>query len=218
MKKEIIPKVIILDLDGVIIDSAPTVLKLLNQIRKERRMKSISLEKIMPYISYGGRQLVSYALNLSNDIEINDLLLRFRYSYMNTKTSKKILYPDVSEFLDKAKKNGIKLCICTNKPRNLTDKILKETNLNIYFDFIIAGGDVPFKKPNPENIYICLRRFGVTKEEIIYIGDSSIDENMATRAQVPFYFYSSGYNDGVNVKRAFFIFNKYKQLILHLKI
>lgn len=211
-------KVIILDFDGVIIDSSLTVWNLLNQIRKERNMKPISLKSIVPFISYGGRNLVSHALDLSENNEIDEYVKRFRNLYMNTKTNSDILYPNVLDFLERAKKNKIKLCLCTNKPRVLTEKIINEINLTSYFDFIIAGGDLRHKKPHPENINVCLQYFGVAKDEVKYIGDSKVDEDMTTQAQVPFYFFTSGYNDGVDKGRAKFVFNNFSQLISFLKI
>jgi len=212
------PKVIIFDFDGVIIDSAPTVSKLLNQIRKERNMKPISIKKIIPFISCGGRQLVSQALGLSEKNKIDESIVRFRNLYLNTKTYRSDLYPNILDFLDRAKKSAIKLCICTNKPRILTEKIIKEINLTPYFDFISAGGDLPHKKPHPENLNACLKYFNVSKDEVIYIGDSKIDEDMTSQVQVHFYFFASGYNDGVDRRRAAFIFNDFSQLISYLKI
>ena len=56
------------------------------------------------------------------------------------------------------------MAICTNKPRKLAEKVLSETGLNLFFEFMNAGGDLQTKKPGKENAQVCMDYFGAVAQ------------------------------------------------------
>ena len=211
------PKGIIFDLDGTLIDSGPAVCKILNEMRQSRSLPEIPCDSIKSVISVGGEEMISRALNIPQ-YQATEALAYFRHTYLHTPVAQSSIYPMVTLMLNIMKKSGKKLCISTNKPRNLAEKILKELNLAQHFDFINAGGDLPNKKPHPSNIYVCLNTLQLKPDEMVLVGDSRVDQQTALNAGIPFYFFSNGYDDGVDRAKAVFCFRHYSELITHLDI
>ncbi len=211
MKVEL-PKAIIFDHDGTLVDSAPTVCAILNRMRHDLGKIPIDFEAIRSEISRGGSDLIARALEIPYE-ESEEAVKRFRSIYLETPTKNDILYPFVRETLESLKKSGIKLCISTNKPRNLVTKILTDLKLLHYFDYMNAGGDLARKKPDPENIFVCLKFLSMEPREVCLVGDSVVDQKTAENSGVPFYFFTSGYDDGVERKKAILCFENYQELM-----
>jgi phosphoglycolate phosphatase len=187
---------IVYDLDGTLIDSATTVIALLNDLRAERTLLPLTTEDFTPWLSIGGKTMVAAALDIPVD-EAQDYLDIFRARYHALPTNPATLYPDVHETLSLLKSRGIRLGLCTNKPRQLTDKILAETGLDIYFEAVCAGLDLPTCKPHPDNLHACIDGFDSLPNETLVVGDSCVDQAIAKACGTGFVFFSSGYDDGV---------------------
>ena len=196
------------DLDGTLIDSAELVLHILNLQRANMQKELLDKKKLIPWISLGGEDLISNALDVSKK-DCKRYLNEFREIYLNLKTPESLLFPGVVRFLDILVRNNIIITLCTNKPRRLVQNSLRDTSLKKYFDFFVAGDDLNSKKPDIQNLLKCMNYYGVSKEKTLFIGDSKIDQQLANKCEVDFWFFSSGYNDGVDLSLANFTFDSY---------
>lgn len=210
-------ELVIYDLDGTLVDSAEVVYQILNEIRFELNQEPLVRGNLVHWISLGGEELIKHALDIP-DADIGLYLNKFRERYYDMPTPDNIVYPVVIDCLESLKSSGIKLAICTNKPRKLAEKVLKETGLLVFFDFVNAGGDLPTKKPSSDNINVCLNYFNTKSNQAILIGDSTVDQQLAANACVQFGFYAPGYNDGVNEENAHIVLNRHIDLLDYLKI
>ena len=190
-------RLVIYDLDGTLVDSAEVVRKILNELRTELSLDHLSKEAILPWISLGGEDLISNALNIPAT-DVTKYLQEFRARYFDLPTPVDSIYDGVYECLDFFEQERIITTICTNKPRRLAEKVLNETGLSRYFEFFNAGGDLSTKKPHQNNLISCLDYYGVKACETILVGDSTVDQQLASNAAVKFAFYPHGYDDGVN--------------------
>ena len=189
-------KLIVYDLDGTLLDTGIVVLDLINSLREELNKPKLSQKEILPWLGIGGQKMIENALNLDAKNAIN-YLDKFRKSYLNTLTPKDCIYPEVEKTLEILTQKKYYLSICTNKPRKLAEKVLKDTNLNVFFNHMCAGDDLKTQKPNRANLDNCLEYFSVRENEAIYVGDSTVDQQLANACMVNFLHYSPGYDDGV---------------------
>jgi len=199
---------VIFDLDGTLIDSAELVLSILNLQRVNMHKELLEKKKIIPWISMGGEDLISNALDVSKK-DCKRYLNEFREIYLNLKTPESLIFPGVVRFLDILVRNNIIISLCTNKPRKLVQNSLEDTSLKKYFNFFVAGDDLNTKKPDMQNLLKCMNYYGISKEKTLFIGDSKIDGQLANKCDVEFWLYSSGYNDGVDPNLVNFSFDSY---------
>jgi HAD superfamily hydrolase (TIGR01549 family) len=93
------------------------------------------------------------------------------------------LEPQLVPLLEKLRPQ-VKTAIATNRTDTM-EKLLAEFNLNSYFDLVITSSDVRHPKPHPEALLTILNHFGLTTGQVIYIGDSQVDELAARAAEIP---------------------------------
>ena len=79
----------------------------------------------------------------------------------------------------------IKTAIATNRTDTM-DRLLAEFKLKEYFDLVVTSVDIPRPKPHPDMLLKVLSHFGITSTQAIYVGDSQVDAEAASAAEVPF--------------------------------
>jgi phosphoglycolate phosphatase len=207
---------LVFDLDGTLIDSAPTVSCILNEMRCARDLPPLPLQQYKSLSSEGGSVLIESALEVSpRDAE--KLVQRFRQYYLDVTTPIDCVYPDVFNLLDYLVANGFRLAICSNKPEKLCLKVLEDTGLRKYFDAVIGGDTLVEKKPNPTPLLKATSLIGKKARDILFVGDSSIDQQTASAAAVRFAFHSSGYGPTVDSNLCEIKFCTYSQFFQSLR-
>ena len=74
--------------------------------------------------------------------------------------------------------------LATNRTTT-THAVLNYHRLADQFDLVISAQDVTRPKPHPESFWRILEHFGLSPGEVIFIGDSEVDEAFARNAGVP---------------------------------
>jgi len=191
-------KLVVYDLDGTLVDSAPATIALLNQLRNELGLSTLPHYTFTPWLSLGGVKIMTNSLELDSEEKAKEYLEEFRRRLATFPSSTMPLYSNVKESLKLLSENNVKIGICTNKANRLVHKIIKELEIDQYFDVVIAGDDLPISKPNPLHLLTCLERLNISVNDAIFVGDSIVDQRTAISANIVFAFYQKGYNDGVD--------------------
>lgn len=206
------PKHIIFDLDGTLVDSASVIASVLNEMRADRGLPGLEANGISKWVSLGANSLIGNSLHIeeSNSIAVADALAEFRSRYASMPTPMESVYDGVLDLLVALTKADIRLSLCTNKPRPLSEKVLTETGLGVFFPFVCAGGDLPHPKPDPANALACMGHYGTSATDTWLVGDSTIDQQCALNAGARFIFHSRGYDDGVDTQHCLISFDDYR--------
>lgn len=192
-KKEII----VFDLDGTLINSAPDLCYALNQTLSEINIPEITLQEVMGYLGDGALELIKRGITKYSNINNFDtelLRLRFLEIYDNCLLNKTDFYPNVLQSLKDLKKMDFTLAICTNKPELLAKRIINGLNGSSFFDIITGGDTYEFRKPDPRHLINTILETGKKVEAAIMIGDSDNDINCAKKANIPSIAVNFGYS------------------------
>ncbi len=194
-------KVIIFDLDGTLIDSAPDLALAINHMLKVLNRATFSEDIIRSWVGNGAEVLVKRALSSSFNIDKNldvdlykDALGIFLDFYSQNLTVFTSTYPKVIPTLKTLKDAGYVLVIVTNKPYDFIEPILESLGLVSLFDFYLGGDSLKKKKPDPlPLIYVC-QKLDVKVDECVMVGDSKNDILAAKSAKMQSIGLSYGYN------------------------
>ncbi|QFU08603.1 Phosphoglycolate phosphatase, chromosomal [Rhodobacteraceae bacterium THAF1] len=183
---------IVFDLDGTLIDSAPDIRAAANAALDGTGAEPLSLAETVSFIGHGAPHFVERMRSARGIAETDcpDLLGRFQEEYVRAKSLSR-LFPDVTEVLDQLADQGHALGLCTNKPAAPTGAVLMQFGLTDRFKTVVAGDDLPQRKPDPAPLHAVLTALG--DGPALYVGDSEVDAETADRAGVPFLLFTKGY-------------------------
>ncbi|MFW9878185.1 MAG: TIGR02253 family HAD-type hydrolase [Candidatus Thorarchaeota archaeon] len=114
---------------------------------------------------------------IGGNIEYISYNTRYKYiaaavmAYHEEKVNSIRLYDDVKECLMRLRNLSIKTAIITDGiPIKQYEKILR-LKIDDLIDSIVISDEIGIRKPNPELFYYWLKKFAITGQETIYIGD-----------------------------------------------
>ena len=97
--------------------------------------------------------------------------------------------PDLIHVLE-TYKGRLKIAVATNRTDTM-NKVLTVHGIEHYFDLVVTALDVSRPKPHPEPLLRVLEYFGAAPNEMLYVGDSTLDDQAAKAANVPLVAYDN---------------------------
>ena len=191
-------ELLIFDLDGTLVDSAPDLRIAVNRVLAVQGGDPLDLAQIRRMVGDGAAQLLARAFAARNltAADPDAALRQFFAAYAADPTANTVLYADVSETLAALQRRGIPMAVCTNKPEAPARIVLERLGIATYFREVVGGDTHPFRKPDPRMLEGLLRSFGVPAGRALMVGDSEVDAATAQAARVPFALMTYGYRRG----------------------
>ena len=188
---------LIFDLDGTLVDSAPdllaTLARTLAAFGFETGPAGISIEMI----GRGSRSMIEQALSAQGHSAPADLLgdmhSAFLDDYGDHICDASRIYPGVEACLDRFAAAGWRFAVCTNKLEALSRSLLSALKIEDRFAAICGADSVAACKPHPGHILETAHRSGGELEKTIMVGDSASDIGAARAASVPVIGVTFGY-------------------------
>ena len=192
------PELILFDLDGTLIDSLGDLRTALNVLLGELGRPSLAVADVRPMIGDGVAKLVERALvaRPGDDIALSAAVARFLEIYEAAPATLTRPYPGAADTLARLVEAGIRLAVCTNKPERVTLLVLRTLGLDRYFDRIVGGDSLPWRKPDRRLVASILDGFGIGGKDALFVGDSEVDAATAEAAGVRFVLMTNGYRRG----------------------
>ncbi|HAY41129.1 MAG TPA: phosphoglycolate phosphatase [Gammaproteobacteria bacterium] len=204
VSKKFNPKLIMIDVDGTMVDSVPDLAYCVDQTMILMGRDVWGEEKVRHWVGNGVPKLVERSISGTLEGKVNrkdfekayDIFLEL---YAQNTSVRSCLYDGVMEGLSYIKDQGYLLGCVTNKAEQFTLPILKDLGIIDNFKIVISGDTLEKKKPDPLPLIYAANFFGVRPEESIMLGDSISDVTASRAAGYNVICMSYGYNHGNNI-------------------
>lgn len=181
---------IVFDLDGTLIDSAPDIAAAVNRYLVDNGWPEQDTAFVEKFIGFGSRKLlVDLFIAVGHPVDqasVDRALLAYLDNYRAKPADRTRVFPQVREDIAMLRGVGFRLGICTNKPHEMTGRVLEALGLAEFFEVVLGADAVPASKPDPEHLLEVGRRMGLSVDEYVYVGDTAVDQRTAAGAGVTF--------------------------------
>ncbi len=200
------PKMVLIDVDGTLVDSVPDLTFCVDEMMKQVAMPVRGEAAVRQWVGNGVQRLVERALTNDLDGHPDTALFErampiFMDLYAENTSKRSRLYDGVLEGLDFLQScQGLKIGCVTNKAAQFTLPLLKDLGIFDRFEIVISGDTLPEKKPHPMPLLHAAETLGVKPEDAMMIGDSKSDVKAARAAGFNIICMTYGYNHGEDIR------------------
>ena len=185
---------VLCDLDGTLVDSAPDLCASLNRIRRSENLAPLPYNVLREYAGSGARGLLKIGFDITDqDPRFPELKERFLSDYQNHCAEKVCCFDGIEQTLEEIEQAGWQWGVVTNKFSNFTIPIMKKLGLYDRACVIISGDETGKLKPHPDNMLVALNKMRALPQETPYVGDDIRDSKVAQTLGMPFAAATWGY-------------------------
>ncbi|MGE0226006.1 MAG: phosphoglycolate phosphatase [Acetobacteraceae bacterium] len=196
------PRVLLLDLDGTLVDTVPDLAAALNRMLAVRDLPPLSHAETTPMVGDGVARLVERAFAARGRVPDAKALSEFAADYAAHASVESRLYPAVPETLRAMSAEGWRMAVCTNKPEGAARSLLEALGLMPFMTAVGGGDSFPVRKPDPAHMLATLEAAGGRADRAVMIGDHANDVTAAKGAGLPCIFAAWGYGPPVMAEGA----------------
>ena len=193
-------RVLIFDKDGTLTDTStlwfePTILVLDELVnRNEMNLTNAEHDELFNRLGITETNIIENSVIASGsvrdmlevlnqfrtiDIEENyNFVVQYFADYILSHPEKIQTLGNVERALWNLRETGYIIALVTNDSRLPAEAVLKVAGIGELFDFVGTTDEFP-SKPATDSLYAIQSKFGVFFDEMIYIGDSTVDEEFA---------------------------------------
>ena len=190
---------VIFDLDGTLIDTAPDLMASLNHVMALNGLAPVAFADMSWLVGQGAKVMIERAWehhgHPSSPEQLETAFEAFLVHYAAEMPGKSLPYPGLMAALDRLEAAGMTLAVCTNKTEALALRLLDSLNLTSRFAAVTGGDTFKVRKPHGDHILGTIERARGSKQKSVMIGDSVNDILAAQNAGVTSIAVPFGYSD-----------------------
>lgn len=181
-------KVLALDCDGVLFDSREANIQFYSHIMARVGRPPVRPDQHEYIHMYPVRQSLAYLLGSEGEefARAYEYFKTIDFGPFNNYLQRE---PGLEPFLEEAQKH-FRTALATNRTSS-TLELLRQYQLRQYFDLVVCASDVDNPKPHPDIMHRILEHFEAAPAEVLYLGDSKVDEIVASATGVLFAAYKN---------------------------
>ncbi|MAD46120.1 MAG: phosphoglycolate phosphatase [Oceanospirillaceae bacterium] len=200
------PQLVMLDLDGTLIDSVPDLHTAVNVMLTAMGREVTSERNVSHWVGNGLNMLLRRALADGDETQaqaLSDDLLAEAHTYFDPAYEATVhhasgVYPGVNAWLN-ATAGGVPRALVTNKSRRFTEPLIASLGWHDQFAMLVCGDDLADKKPSAIPLLHVCETLAVAPADALMIGDSRTDMRAAKNAGIRAAAVTYGYNHGEEI-------------------
>jgi HAD superfamily hydrolase (TIGR01549 family) len=176
-------RVIAFDCDGVMFDSLKANVSYFNHILAHIGLQPMNSEQTAHAHIHTTSEALSYLLG--GDAGRIAKAQAYRKTMPYARFIREMEIEPCLKPLLKALRPRYRTAIATNRTDTI-ERVLEEFDLTAEFDLVVGALDTPRPKPFPDPLLKILTHFEIAPNQMLFVGDSSLDEQAAQAAGVSF--------------------------------
>ena len=176
-----IPRAILFDLDGTLIDQFQAIHKAFSKTLKTMGLREPSFSEVKKAVGGASQATMEKLIGSERTFEALKLL---RPIFEKEMFNGLVALPGACEILKELKKREIKTAVLTNKYGPHARAVCKYLGFDKYLEFTIGANDTAWKKPDLQLTQFALDKIGASASQTLYIGDSPFDFETASNASM----------------------------------
>mgnify|MGYP000057935778 CR=1 FL=1 len=179
-------KLIIFDLDGTLLNTIADLAQSTNHALQALGYPTHPESAYNFMVGNGINKLFERALPEGEKSEENVLRVRKEFVpyYDVHNADKSRPYPGIPELLEQLQEKGMILAVASNKYQSATVKLISHYFPNIRFTAVFGQREGVNVKPDPTVVHDILDITRISREDVLYVGDSGVDMQTAANAGV----------------------------------
>ena len=175
-------ELIVFDWDGTLMDSAAAIVGAINSACADLGVAAPSEAQARHVIGLGLQDALRLAVPELRPEQYGDMVAAYRRHYLSGDESL-TLFPGVVGLLDELHARGVVMGVATGKSRQGLDRALANTGTGRYFAATRCA-DECFSKPHPQMLLELIDELAVDAGQVLMVGDTTHDLQMAQAAGV----------------------------------
>ncbi|HCP44792.1 MAG TPA: HAD family hydrolase [Deltaproteobacteria bacterium] len=168
---------VVFDLDGTVVDSTRALLAAHKTAWASLNLPCPPKETILDLI---GLPLLHTMRTLDPHQDPEALAEAYSLAYVKIAPRYERLFDGMSELLARP----FRAAVATGKSQRGADRVVNQLGLGDRFEVVLGGDSVPRPKPNPDLLHAIMRETDTGPEDLVMIGDTTYDLEMAHAAGV----------------------------------
>jgi len=212
-------ELVLFDLDGTLIDTAPDFLYALNKILKKNDEDAITEEEIRFHISEGTSKMINTFFKIEKgDENFKKYKNQFLSEYKLNLTKNSRLFDGIKLLIQYLDNNSIMYGVVTNKYFEYAEPIIKSFKELRNLKVIICPDHVSISKPDPEGILLACKKLDVAPNNTIYLGDhiNDLKAGQAAGTKVLGCLYGYSLDEKILKSHGFTYVNNVSEIISHI--
>lgn len=191
--------VIVFDLDGTLVDTAPDLVDTLNIVLAREGLRPVPFQTARSMIGGGARTLIERGLQAEgrsgDTAEVDRLYRDFVDYYGDHLADRSQPFPGVIAAIEQLAERGFRFAVCTNKLEWLSVRLLDALGISRHFAAICGQDTFGIQKPDPQILLKTIHKAGGDFGRSVMVGDSITDIEVARAARVPIIAVDFGYTE-----------------------
>jgi len=176
-----LPRGVVFDLDGTLVDGYEGITAGVNAARAAFGLPPLPVDDVRGRVGYGLPHLMDDVVGQERAV-VGTAIFRAVYDRVCEDQTRPV--PALADTLLGLRARGVRMSVASNKPAAFSIRILERLAVRPYFDAIEGPETAGAAKPDPAMILACLRAMRVESGEALYVGDMTIDAEAGARAGV----------------------------------